>query len=189
MADFNAAYAITMKTEGGYANNPADNGGETYAGISRKFNPNWGGWAAIDAAKKQSGVLVTLDKILSNNEGLQADAKQFYAQNYWIVNRLGELQNQAIANQLFDIGVNSGVGTAARSWQEALNLTNQNGRAYADLVVDGKVGPQTVGFTNAHPRPALLLEVIQALQAERYLKIMRNNPSQEVFAASWFSRV
>ena len=55
MAKFSEAEKITCKNEGGYANNPSDNGGETYAGIARKFWPNWSGWAKIDAIKKQYG--------------------------------------------------------------------------------------------------------------------------------------
>lgn len=37
MAIFNSAFKITMGNEGGYANNPDDSGGETYAGIARNF--------------------------------------------------------------------------------------------------------------------------------------------------------
>lgn len=44
MADFNEAFAATSMDEGGYANHCNDNGGETYAGISRKFWPGRNGW-------------------------------------------------------------------------------------------------------------------------------------------------
>lgn len=47
MADFKIAFDITNKTEAGYANNPDDSGGETYAGISRNNWPYWEGWKNV----------------------------------------------------------------------------------------------------------------------------------------------
>ncbi|WP_044129734.1 glycoside hydrolase family 108 protein [Rudanella lutea] len=189
MANFDKAYAITMAHEGGYANHPSDTGGETYKGIARNHNPNWKGWHVVDAAKRNASGTDQLNRILSANADLQANVRTFYKANYWDVNRLDQVSDQLLAEKLFDIGVNMGVGRAARMWQEAVNLTNQNGRAYADIAVDGIVGAMTLKRTNEHPRPALLLQVVRALQGERYLNIMRNAPSQEVFAASWFSRI
>ena len=37
MANFHIGHSVTMGNEGGYANNPADRGGETWMGISRKI--------------------------------------------------------------------------------------------------------------------------------------------------------
>jgi len=189
MATFDQAYKITSGHEGGYANNPADTGGETYAGISRKWNGSWPGWVKVDAAKKRAGNTDRLDKILAGDLDLQADIFRFYKINYFDANNLSALVDQKLAEKLYDIGVNMGVRKAAEVLQEAINLTNNNGRAYANIAQDGKVGKATIGAANGHPRKELLYKVVQALQAERYLNIMRNNPSQEVFAATWFSRV
>jgi lysozyme family protein len=189
MANFTTAHAITAQNEGGYANNPADKGGETYAGISRNFNPQWSGWAAVDRAKKQTLVAAKIDKILAADRALQREVHHFYETKYWQANRLGELCHQAIADKLYDIGVNMGVDRASRMLQEALNLTNQNGKAYADIDVDGIMGNITIATVNRHPNPKLLLLVLDALQGERYLTNMRNNPSQEVFANAWFNRI
>lgn len=52
MADFNKAHLEVMGNEGGYANNPADSGGETYKGIARKFHPAWPGWKMVDDLKR-----------------------------------------------------------------------------------------------------------------------------------------
>ncbi|MDB5155927.1 MAG: putative Peptidoglycan protein, partial [Mucilaginibacter sp.] len=41
MAQFDPAFDITMRYEGGYANNTSDHGGETYIGNSIKFWHNW----------------------------------------------------------------------------------------------------------------------------------------------------
>lgn len=189
MANFSKAYTLTMGHEGGYANNPVDTGGETYKGIARNFNPMWYGWPVVDAVKKQTKDVASLNRILGSDTALQANVHAFYKTNYWNVNRLDNVTDQVLAEKLFDVGVNMGVGRASRMLQEALNLTNQNGRIYPDITIDGVVGPKTIELTNKHPRPGLLLNVIKALQGERYLNIMRNNASQEVFANTWFSRV
>ncbi len=49
--DFQKALAHTLEFEGGYANDPADSGGETFRGISRRNWPQWEGWPLIDQAK------------------------------------------------------------------------------------------------------------------------------------------
>ncbi len=48
----NYIISTILSHEGGYANHPADKGGETYRGISRKANPNWEGWKYIDDVKR-----------------------------------------------------------------------------------------------------------------------------------------
>ena len=50
MADFLQAFESMIRNEGGYKLHSVegDRGGMTYAGIARKRNPQWPGWAAID---------------------------------------------------------------------------------------------------------------------------------------------
>lgn len=189
MGQFAEAHLLTMGHEGGYANNKLDTGGETYKGISRVWNPNWKGWPVVDAAVATSKTVDQIDTTLEKNEALQANVLDFYKKNYWDVNRLDEILNQRLAEKLYDVGVNMGIKKAALILQEGLNLSNNNGRAYREITEDGIVGPVTLSLANKHPNPKTLYRVIQALQGERYLNIMRNKPSQETFANSWFSRV
>lgn len=189
MADFLTAFKHTMTAEGGYANNPRDNGGETYKGIARKFNPGWRGWVKVDVAKRLTQSVAQLNELLGSDEALQADVQDFYKKNYWDVNRLDEVRNQAISCELFDTGVNMGVGVAARFLQEALNLSNRNGQLYADIAVDGKIGSATLATLNKHPNPTQLYKLLNIMQGERYLDILRKAPAQEVFATTWLNRV
>ena len=53
MAKFDIEFDKVVLAEGGYVNDKDDNCGETYLGISRKFNPNWKGWTIVDQVKKQ----------------------------------------------------------------------------------------------------------------------------------------
>jgi lysozyme family protein len=187
MANFNLAYDITMGHEGGYANDPDDTGGETYAGVSRVNNPDWGGWMIIDKVKESGPT--DLDKALRDRPALLQSVRALYQANYWDVNRLGQISNQTIANQLFDIGVNTGVGTASRVLQKALNLASGNGKYYADLIIDGKIGAKTLNALNNHPKLVNVFKLILGYQLRRYQEICEKNPKQRKFMNSWLSRI
>lgn len=185
MAAFEIAFALTKQNEGEYANHPADRGGETYSGISRKNWPKWQGWEIVDAKKKA----ISFPSNLAKDTALQFYVEAFYRKYFWNSNYLDNFNNQSLANEMFDTGVNIGARNVAKMLQEALNFTNLNRKLYKEVAVDGKVGPETINTTNKHPKPAELLRMLNCLQAEWYLKILRLNPSQEVFATSWFNRV
>ena len=55
MANFEYAIERLFGLEGGYARHPADPGGETYRGISRRYHPEWSQWADIDRAVMATG--------------------------------------------------------------------------------------------------------------------------------------
>lgn len=186
MANIKPALAITLAHEGYYANDPADTGGETYRGIARKHNPNWSGWAIIDTQRKKSGFPVNLKDVMTS---LETYVERQYKQSYWDVNNLDLVNDQAIANELFDTGVNMGVGVAAKFLQEALNLCNRNQRDYPDLKVDGQIGPATLRTLNGHSRAKAVLKALNVLQGRKYIEICERNPSQEKFFMGWLERV
>lgn len=45
-----------LEEEGGYVNDPDDQGGETYCGIARKHHPGWPGWQTVDAAQHKDSL-------------------------------------------------------------------------------------------------------------------------------------
>jgi len=185
MADFKIAFQKTMGHEGGYSNDPLDYGGETYKGISRVYHPSWSGWKVIDDAKQDSNFPANLD----SNEDLQKAVESFYKERYWDVNRLDEMP-QAVAEELFDTGVNMGISRAAKFLQSALNYMNRNGSLFADLFVDGKIGPATLSaLSKCTSDEDVLLAILNALQGRHYLKIMDKDPVQKRYARGWFRRV
>lgn len=118
MANFDIAYKRTAKFEGGYVYDPDDNGGETYAGISRKANPSWSGWKIIDSAKKKQG----FPKSLANNAELIQLAKNLYRKNYWNPILGDRIKNQKVANELYDFGVNAGVAQSIKLSQRQYRM-------------------------------------------------------------------
>lgn len=99
MANFDAALAVTLKWEGGYVNDPADPGGETKYGISKRSHPN------VDI------------QALTHEQ-----AAGIYRRDYWSRIKGGDIRNQATANVLFDMAVNMGAVTAIRILQHVVGV-------------------------------------------------------------------
>ena len=129
MANFDIAFKRTAQFEGGYVYDPDDNGGETYAGISRKSNPKWAGWKTIDAAKKKSN----FPKNLKSDIILQTQVKTLYKTNYWNIIWGDKITNQDVANDLYDTGVNMGVAMSIKLAQRQFRMT-QTGKMSDELL-------------------------------------------------------
>jgi lysozyme family protein len=188
MANYLEAYNITLGHEGGYSNDPDDVGGETYKGVARRYHPSWGGWAIIDDLKKQPN----FPNSAYNSQLLDDMVKKFYKSYYWDVNLLDECRSQAVANEMFDTGVNMGTGRAGKFLQKALNLLNKNGKQWPDIVEDGKVGRNTLKALNAclsYRGDEYLYKILNILQGNHYIEYMTKSPTQEKFAYGWLNRV
>lgn len=188
MANFDEAYNITLGHEGGYANDPADVGGETYKGVARRYHKTWEGWVFVDMKKSDPNFPGCLKDIPL----LDTAVKKFYKAYYWDINLLDYIKSQRIANEMFDTGVNMGTSRAGKFLQLALNLLNKNGKLWKDIVVDGKVGKNTLRALKscmAYRGDAFLYKVINILQGNHYLEYMQKSPIQEKFAYGWLNRV
>ena len=113
MATFDDAYKKLTVAEGGYVNDSDDSGGETYRGISRRYNPNWDGWKYIDEYKRRYRGK-SLNRVLNADERIQDMAKELYKDKYWDVFELDDIPSQRIAYQMFDTCVNCGEVAAIR---------------------------------------------------------------------------
>lgn len=188
MANFDEAYEVTMRAEGGYSCDPDDAGGETYKGVARRYHPNWEGWMIIEAYRDST----TFEKDLANDSILQNLVKKFYKENYWNVNLLDEFDSQLLAAEMFDTGVNMGTSRAGEFLQKGLNYLNKNELLYDDLVVDGRIGNKTMRalklVIDGHEEK-LLYKILNVLQADHYLEYMGKSPTQEKYTRGWFTRV
>jgi hypothetical protein len=109
---------IILKHEGGYVNDPADPGGETKFGISKRAYPN------LD--------IKNLTRI---------DAIAIYKRDYYDKLGVGLLDDIRLAYQYFDMGVNGGIGRAKKIMEKAVELQKQNPhlklwKIYQDLRID-----------------------------------------------------
>ena len=108
MTAFDLAFDRLLGHEGGYTAGEGDPGGETQWGISKRSYPN------------EDIKALTID-----------DAKLIYRRDFWNRIHADELP-PALAFQVFDFAVNSGIETAVRYLQRALGVGD-----------DGHFGPIT----------------------------------------------
>lgn len=185
MAQFLRAYARVAAFEGSYSNIRQDRGGETYAGIARVFFPRWAGWTLIDAERKNPA----FPRVLDTDAGLHELVRQFYYEQFWEPLRGAAIAHEDTASELFEQAVNLGRVRAVKHMQRAVNVVSRS----VTLAVDGIMGPNTLSGVNAvtdEPRRAVaLITAMNILQGAHYINLIENDPSQEVFALGWLSRV
>jgi len=163
MGDFDYAFEKVVDIEGGYVNDPDDPGGETKFGISKRTYPS------LD--------IKNLDLKI---------AKAIYF-TLWSSAKLSKIDNQAIAEEVFDSLVNC--GTVVKKWlQRAYNLTNF-WQGDDNIIVDGIIGNKTIKAINSSPNQDRILKVLNGLQLEHYIKIVAKNPKQEKWFCGWLKRV
>ena len=119
MANFDISYNRTLKFEGGYVNDDNDTGGETYKGISRKYNPSWSGWKIVDKYKG----LKNFPKNLDTDSQLQILVKNCYYDNYWKTIHGNEINNQKVADDLYDTAVNMGISMSIKLSERQFKLS------------------------------------------------------------------
>lgn len=191
MAIFEPAFEKTMGHEGGYSNDPDDAGKETYKGISRRWHPSWAGWKRVDEAKNRPN----FPKNLEEDSELQQDVKDFYKRAFWDRMRLDEVNDQSIAEEMFDTGVNFDTPDAVKFLQESLNILNYDkrtrGNLFDELDEDGKIGSKSLRALDIYLRndkPSILLKIMNVLQGIKYIEYIRKVSSQKKFARGWFDK-
>jgi len=173
---------LVLKYEGGYVNDPADAGGETYRGIARRYHPEWTGWKVIDAERR-------LGKII--DEHLVDLVSRFYREQFWDRFQGDKIPDQALADELLDQAVHLGVHRAIEHLQVALNAANDQGRRWADMLEDGVLGPSTLAAVlKARERGLgpILVKMLNCQQGAYYLARMKGRQVNEKYLG-WFQRV
>lgn len=161
-----------LKKEGGYSNDPDDNGGETNYGIT----------AAVWRENGYTGPI--------KNAPLEL-ARRIYFARYIQRPRFDEIYaiNAQVGVELIDTGVNMGPGTAAIFFQRALNGLNLGD--YQDLFVDGAIGKLSIdAFKKFYSRRGVqgcrvMYRLLNGVQANRYLDITERDKRQRKFLFGW----
>lgn len=164
MAEFETAFEKTMQNEGGYVLHQVkgDRGGMTYAGISRRYHPEWSGWRILD-----SGI---------DSPALTGIVRDFYRENFWARICGDDITDQASAESLFDFAVNAGIKTAVKLAQISAGATP-----------DGIAGPKTIECINALS-PGEFVQKYFVAKIARYAVICNRNTGQKKFLLGWINR-
>lgn len=125
LLSFDQSFDRLVTVEGGYSHDPADPGGETKYGISKRAYPN-----------------------LDIKNLTREDAKAIYLRDFW--NRIqADTLPPGVLFQLFDFAVNSGIETAVRYLQRAL-----------DVADDGHFGPVSLAAAAAVSQSDLIMRFL-----------------------------
>jgi len=122
--NYERAFEWLMGVEGFYSNHPADPGGETAWGISKRFWPQY--W--------------------KDGPPTRDVARVFYYKEFWNPIKCNEFLNPYIAMELFEGGVLMGHKRAVSILQQAVNAIRF--REGESLTVDGIMGPKTLHSAN-----------------------------------------
>jgi len=172
MADFRTAVLITIdpEHEGGYQNSPHD-------------HANW------SSGKIGEGELVgtkygitAVDLPGATIKDLTADqAVNYYDAHYW-KSLYSQIESQAVANKLFDMGVLFGVGTAVHMLQIALMSS------FPEVKPDGAFGPTTLNAVNQSDADSLL-GAYKMVLVTYTLRIAGGNPEEANNVGGWGRRI
>ncbi len=166
-----------IEREGGFSDHPADRGGATRYGVTQ----------AVARAHGYHG---------SMRDFPLAEARSIYRRLYWLRPRFDAVAERSarLAAELFDTGVNMGPAVAATFFQRALTALNRNGKDFADIVPDGRIGTRTLAALDAFLKArgdrggeTVLLRALEALQGERYLRLAERRPANEAFLYGWLA--
>lgn len=161
--------------EGGYSNHPSDRGGETMWGITAATARRYGYTGAMQSMPR-------------------SQALRIYKERYLVEPGIIDVipHSLAIANELFDTGVNMGVAWPGVFLQRSLNALNRRQRDYANVLIDGDIGPDTLRALSAYLRvrkaqdgEAVLLKALNILQGGRYFDITPEDAANEDFFFGW----
>ena len=153
MANFDFAFNKLLKFEGGYVDDKDDKGGETKYGISKNAYQN----IDIENLTRQ-------------------DAMKIYKRDYWDKIKGEQIKNQRVAEYLFDMAVNMGVGSASKIVQEIVGVK-----------VDGIVGRKTLNAINSY-NPDMLIAEMRLKRIQRYINIVESKKTNKKFLLGWIKR-
>ena len=167
---FQKAYKYVMSYEGYYANHVDDFGGETYCGITKKFNPRWFGWRYVNTIKNKK-----------QNQNIEL--ANFWVRDYyldlWVDGRYEEIYNHKLAGYLFDYSIHTFSGIQKLE----MVLLNKGFMVKVDNSLDS-YELLCINLLN----PNVLLRDLEAYRKMHYQSIVSKYPKTKTFLAHWLTR-
>jgi lysozyme family protein len=172
MAAALAMIASVIAVEGGYVNHPADPGGETNMGITKR----------VAVQNGYHGPMRSLPRSV---------VESIYYKQYLVAPGYAPLiaLDAAVTEELFDTTVNMGPARPSRWFQQSLNTLCGSG-----LVPDGKVGPATIAAfatcQKAKGAAAMCVSMLESLddkQRAEYARLVRANARLNAFYRGWIA--
>lgn len=159
--NWDRAFDLVLKSEGGYVNDNADHGGETNLGVTRAA------WGEYKGRPIRNGEMRALTRDM---------VKPFYKARYWDAVRGNDLP-AGLDYAVFDFAVNAGPGRAVKFLQRSVGVRE-----------DGILGPVTMAAVQ-RVKPAEALAQFSDAKASFYKGLVDRDPSQRRFIKGWLARV
>lgn len=164
-----------LRIEGeSYTNDPKDSGGETKWGWTRKALRDMGWFGAVKDLDRPTAFDLYYKRFVINS-GFEAIM----------------VHSSKIVAELVDTSVNMGEAWAGRFLQRALNALNNEQKVYPDIIVDGRVGPNTVKTLKkfldfrGDEGEMVMLRCLNGMQLSRYAELAELAPKNERFFYGW----
>lgn len=162
--------AEIIRKEGDFSDHPADKGGPTRFGITE----------AVARREGYTGPMRDMPRGL---------AEKIYRDRYFIKPgfNMVHLLSVAIAEELFDTGVNMGTDVPCLWLQRLLNVFNSE----PPMVVDGRIGPMTVTALRSFLQrrgaegEMVMVRALNCLQGARYFELAETRPANKAFIYGW----
>ena len=158
LSNFRKCLPLLLEHEGGNDDDPRDPGGRTSRGILQR---EWDVWRVSHPGLPSDVWQAPQDQV-----------EAIYKQKYWDALRCDELPS-GVDYAVFDYGVNSGIGRAAKVLQRLVG---------AD--VDGEIGPQTIGATSRVDPKTLVGQI-----CDERLAFLQGLSTWPTFGRGWSRRV
>lgn len=178
MDNYNDIIDEILEKEGGYVNDSDDRGGETNFGVTKATAREYGFEGDMKDLQEAMARAIYYSRYISKpNFNMVYDT------------------DKALGDAVILFGVHSGQNRAGRMLQRLLNVLNDGGRWYSDLVVDGKVGPKTITSLKQYIEVRglsgrkLIYDAYKAMVASFYIELAEKDSSQEKFLYGWLKRV
>ena len=133
--NFDKCLTMLLAHEGGFVSHPADPGGMTNLGVTRK---TWEAYTDQDASEAEMRALTP------------AKVAPLYKERYWDEVRGDDLPS-GVDHAVFDFAVNSGPVRAIRTLQMVL-----------DIPADGRIGPRTLKAVAMTPAKTIIADLCNA---------------------------
>lgn len=152
MSQFQSAVDMVIANEGGLSVDESDPGGVTNFGISLRFLKQ----VPVDNLRKYG-----IDTDVTENTIKELNlpqAKAIYTCEFWDFFRFKEIEDQLLANYVFDCAINPNPASAFRFLQRAIWTY----AGYEKIKDDGIMGSKTIALANAYGRC-----LIRSMMSER----------------------
>ena len=161
---FAHALQSVLREEGGYVNNPADPGGETNFGISKRYHPT-----------------IDIRALTADQAGL------IYKTGYWDPLGFSAISYEPIAIHLFHVAVLHGPTTMLETAKMTLTLLWTPPRGRTPNRITTEIACKLNGAAMAHR--IHLTETINYLWSAHILTTIQKHPERTCFQAGWNGRI